>query len=53
MKDSFSPLYELDSQGSTVSLKKFGPQQVSFEDEVHINQSLASNMQMPQQFSKC
>ncbi|KAJ7389833.1 Transient receptor putative cation channel sub M member 2 [Desmophyllum pertusum] len=26
MKESFSPLYELDSHGSTVSLKKFGQQ---------------------------
>ena len=29
MKESFSPLYELDSHGSTVSLKKLGRQQVS------------------------
>ena len=29
MKESFSPLYELDSHGSTISLKKIGRQQVS------------------------
>lgn len=34
MKESFSPLYELDSHGSTVSLKKFG-RQVS-DDEVDV-----------------
>jgi len=35
MKESFSPLYELDSHGSTVSLKKFGQPQVSY-DEVDV-----------------
>lgn len=35
MKESFSPLYEPDSHGSTVSLKKFRQSQVSY-DEVDV-----------------
>lgn len=42
MKESFSPLYELDSHGSTVSLKKYGRQQVS-HDEVDFKLLLVSN----------
>ena len=42
MKESFSPLYELDSHGSTVSLKKFGRQQVR-DDEVEVKLLLVSN----------
>jgi len=42
MKESFSPLYELDSHGSTVSLKKFGRQQVS-KDEVDVKLHLVSS----------
>lgn len=42
MIESFSPLYELDSHDSTVSLKKFGQQQVS-DDEVDVKLLLVSS----------
>ena len=42
MKESFSPLYDLDSHGSTVSLKKFGGR-VS-DDEADVKFLLVSNL---------